>query len=126
MTILIIPLQQTDDAMVTELPSVVMNVWLRITCSTITTLSIITKMSVPTGQYLGKGNQWNNGREGNYWDNYSGVDIEGDGIGDVKYTIKGLMWDTSIDGHTETVFGQDNHPLMVPFDISSSLDAIET
>lgn len=45
----------------------------------------------------GGANYWDNGREGNYWDDYNGTD-GGDGIGNVPYVI-----DTS---------NQDNFPLM--------------
>jgi len=64
---------------------------------------------------LGTGNYWDNGEEGNYWDDYSGVDSNGDGIGDVPYTIRGLEYIE--DGHVETVFGQDRYPLMAPLSI---------
>jgi parallel beta-helix repeat protein len=46
-------------------------------------------------------NTWDNGSEGNYWSNYTGVDNNGDGIGDTPHII-----DTN---------NQDNHPLMKPF-----------
>jgi len=72
-------------------------------------------------EILGAGNYWDNGEEGNYWDDYSGVDSNGDGIGDVQYTINGLKWDDDAYGHVETVFGQDHYPLMEPVDISSIL-----
>lgn len=32
-------------------------------------------------------NHWNNSDIGNYWDNYTGIDINGDGIGDVPHNI---------------------------------------
>lgn len=43
-------------------------------------------------------NHWDNGAEGNYWSDYSGVDGNGDGIGDTPYEV---------DGNT-----YDNYPLM--------------
>lgn len=44
------------------------------------------------------GNRWDNGRIGNYWDDYNGTDADGDEIGDISYTVSSK--------------GQDNHPLM--------------
>jgi nitrous oxidase accessory protein len=64
---------------------------------------------------LGTGNYWDNGEEGNYWDDYSGVDSNGDGIGDVPYTVKGLEYVEY--EHVETVFGQDRYPLMAPITV---------
>jgi len=32
-------------------------------------------------------NTWDNNGEGNYWDDYTGVDTNGDGIGDTPYTV---------------------------------------
>jgi len=32
-------------------------------------------------------NQWDNGKVGNYWDDYNGEDLNDDGIGDVPYNI---------------------------------------
>jgi nitrous oxidase accessory protein NosD len=43
---------------------------------------------------------WDNGSEGNYWDNYTGLDENEDGIGDTPYII-----DEN---------NQDNFPLMEP------------
>ena len=46
-------------------------------------------------------NVWNDGDEGNYWSDYTGRDLNGDGIGDTPYVID--------------VNNQDNHPLMGTF-----------
>jgi nitrous oxidase accessory protein len=43
---------------------------------------------------------WDNGEEGNYWDDYNGTDSDGNGIGDTPYIINEN--------------NQDNHPLMEP------------
>jgi hypothetical protein len=51
-------------------------------------------------QINGIGNSWDNGIEGNYWDDYNGTDANGDGIGDTPYII-----DEN---------NQDNFPLMEP------------
>jgi parallel beta-helix repeat protein len=36
---------------------------------------------------------WDNGEEGNYWDDYNGTDEDGDGIGDTPYVIDVLNMD---------------------------------
>jgi len=36
----------------------------------------------------GSNNQWDNGAEGNHYSDYTGSDRNGDGIGDVPYTIQ--------------------------------------
>ena len=45
-------------------------------------------------------NMWDNGTTGNYWKDYNGTDVDGDGIGDTPYNVTGD--DT------------DLHPLMSP------------
>jgi len=64
----------------------------------------------------GEGNSWDNGKEGNYWDNYSGEDLNGDGIGDIPYEVEGCKWE---DGLVPFTYGQDNYPLIDPFDIDN-------
>jgi parallel beta-helix repeat protein len=51
---------------------------------------------------------WDDGKEGNYWDTYTGSDNDGDGIGDTPYVL----------GENN----QDNHPLLAPVDISTILE----
>jgi len=48
----------------------------------------------------GNATNWDNGTIGNYWDNYNGIDNNGDGIGDTPYIINDN--------------NQDNYPLMNP------------
>jgi nitrous oxidase accessory protein len=70
-------------------------------------------------EILGAGNIWDNGEEGNYWDDYAGTDNDGDGIGDVPYIVEGCKWDDDAHGLVSFIFGQDNYPLMFPFDINN-------
>ena len=48
-------------------------------------------------------NIWNNEKEGNYWNNYTGIDNNSDGIGDTPHIINEN--------------NQDNYPLMNPVDV---------
>ena len=48
-----------------------------------------------------EGNTWDNGCEGNYWSNYTGFDLDHDGIGDSPHVLG--------------VNNTDNHPLMGMF-----------
>jgi len=47
-------------------------------------------------------NYWDNGTLGNYWDDYNGLDLNGDGIGESPYIVPG------------TTGNQDNFPLIYP------------
>lgn len=51
----------------------------------------------------GNNNQWDNGTIGNYWDDYSGTDLNHDNIGDTPYNISGSKG------------SQDNFPLYSDF-----------
>lgn len=61
-------------------------------------------------------NFWDNGTIGNYWGDYNGVDSNGDGIGDVAYTLNGFKWDNDVGEFVSSPAGQDNYPLMAPYD----------
>jgi len=64
-------------------------------------------------------NFWDNGTVGNYWGNYNGSDANGDGIGDTPYTITGYTWDNEVRGDVTLAAGQDNYPLMSPYDVGN-------
>jgi nitrous oxidase accessory protein NosD len=55
--------------------------------------------------WIEDGYPWDNGSEGNFWDDYEGVDVNVDGIGDTPYIIEDCP--------------PDRYPLMAPFNVSS-------
>ena len=61
--------------------------------------------TIQNDTYYSEYNTWDNGEEGNYWDDYSGSDVNGDGIGETPYTV--------YENFT------DKYPLTTPFDINS-------
>jgi hypothetical protein len=62
---------------------------------------------------------WDNGKEGNYWSNYTGSDDNNDGLGDSTYIIFGERHSYDHPGTTYAESYEDHHPLMAPFNCSS-------
>ncbi|MDR2707736.1 MAG: hypothetical protein LBB87_03185 [Nitrososphaerota archaeon] len=66
----------------------------------------------PDGETYSTGNTWDNGTIGNYWSTYTGIDTNGDGIGDTPYHIFEYM--------------TDNYPLMTSIQTSTNLPQYDT
>jgi parallel beta-helix repeat protein len=64
-----------------------------------------------------EGTFWDNGTIGNFWGDYNGTDSNGNGIGDAPFMVNGYKWDNDVDGFVSFVSGQDNYPLMKPYEI---------
>ncbi len=67
---------------------------------------------------------WDNGKEGNYWSNYNGTDLDDDGIGDTTYRVNALIFDSSYiqsfqlfgdNSASQILIGEDHFPLIHPF-----------
>jgi parallel beta-helix repeat protein len=54
-------------------------------------------------------NQWDDGSEGNFWSDYTGPDMDGNGIGDVPYAIQPNGW--------------DRYPLMMSYELGRPMAA---
>ena len=66
--------------------------------------------SINTLPYPYKTDYLDNGKEGNYWSDYHGIDANGDGIGDTPYVIDANR--------------SDRYPLIAPFNISNVPDLL--
>jgi len=64
------------------------------------------------GDSYSVGNVWDNGQTGNYWDTYTGVDENGDGIGDTPHQVFENM--------------TDNYPVMEPLKVFNGNNSIPT
>lgn len=64
---------------------------------------------------------WNKDKEGNYWVSYDGSDANDDGIGDLPYNVTAAYsyYDGAVREEAIIDCGQDNYPLIAPFDIDS-------
>jgi parallel beta-helix repeat protein len=62
---------------------------------------------------------WDNGTLGNYWGEYKGKDGNSDGVGDTPFKLSGYIWDQKMGGLVSAPAGQDNYPLMAPYDVES-------
>lgn len=67
-------------------------------------------------------NVWDNGKKGNYWNDYNGTDSNQDGIADQPREVIGEYYTGAWarkGAWVNKTCGQDNYPLIAPFDTSS-------
>ncbi len=68
------------------------------------------RYQVSTNFPVNKIDYFDNGTIGNYWSNYNGTDLNGDGLGDISYLIDSTR--------------SDRYPLMAPFDIDNIIVSV--
>lgn len=69
------------------------------------------------------GTRWDNGSIGNYWSDYNGLDGNGDGIGSTPYTVTAYKWSNEARDDINFTAGEDNYPLMQPYNAASGTAA---
>ncbi len=62
---------------------------------------------------------WDNGKEGNYWSNYTGSDTNHDSLGDSSYIICGERYTQDYPYTTYSESYEDRYPLTAPINCSS-------
>jgi nitrous oxidase accessory protein len=65
-------------------------------------------------------NLWDNGAVGNYWQNYTGTDANGDGIFDAPYLFTNVFYVSVGSEGSVLVVGQDNYPLASRVDVAGA------
>lgn len=63
---------------------------------------------------------WDNGASGNYWSDYSGVDRNGDGIGDIAEQVATYYREDALSFYSYT----DRYPLITPYNNDATLPPI--
>jgi parallel beta-helix repeat protein len=64
-------------------------------------------------------NFWDNGTVGNYWSNYTGTDLDGNGLGDIPHLIETTYYNYTAEEEITLLQGQDNYPVMAPLPLSN-------
>ncbi len=71
-------------------------------------------------------NFWDNGTVGNYWSNYTGTDLNGDGLGDTPHLIELTYYNYTNEEEVTLLQGQDNYPVMEPLPLSDGTFTLPT